>query len=65
MTKIKFLLSSRKFWAAVVGLALIITKAFKPDFPLEEEQLTLIIGTLAAYIIGVAVEDAGNGIAKK
>jgi hypothetical protein len=33
MEKLKQLLASRKFWAAVFGLALIIIKAFKPDYP--------------------------------
>ncbi len=57
MSKFKQLLASRKFWAALIGLALIITKAFKPDFPLEQEQLTAIVYTLVAYILGTGIED--------
>jgi len=57
MTKIKLLLGSRKFWAAVIGLALVIIKAFYPDFPLEEEQLTTVIYLLVSYILGTALED--------
>jgi len=57
MEKIKLLLGSRKFWAAVVGLVLMSIKAFYPDFPLEEEPLTGIITVLVAYILGTAVED--------
>jgi hypothetical protein len=34
MEKFKLLLGSRKFWAAMVSLALVIVKAFFPDFPL-------------------------------
>ncbi len=56
--KLKLLLGSRKFWAAVIGLILVIVKAYRPDFPLSEEQLTGIVGVLAAYILGVAIEDA-------
>lgn len=57
MTKLKFLLSSRKFWAALIGLALVIIKAFQPDFPVEEEQLTSIVYVLIAYILGTGIED--------
>ena len=57
MTKLKLLLTSRKFWAAVVGLALVIIKAWKPDFPVDEEQLTSVIYVLIAYILGTGIED--------
>ena len=57
MEKLKLLLSSRKFWAAVIGLILMTVKAWKPDFPLEEEPLTAIVAMLAAYILGTALED--------
>lgn len=57
MNKLKQLLASRKFWAALVGLALVIVKAYRPDFPLAEEQVTHLVYVLAAYILGVALED--------
>jgi hypothetical protein len=57
MEKIKLLLGSRKFWAALIGLALVIIKAFKPDFPLAEEQLTAVVYVLVAYILGTGIED--------
>jgi hypothetical protein len=57
MDKIKLLLGSRKFWAALIGLALIIIKAFRPDFPLAEEQLTAVVYVLVAYILGTGIED--------
>lgn len=59
MQKLKQLLGSRKFWAALIGLVLLVVKAFRPDFPLAEEPLTGVVALLAAYILGVAVEDAG------
>ena len=57
MEKLKLLMSSRKFWAALIGLILMTVKAWKPDFPLEEEPLTAIVAMLAAYILGTALED--------
>ncbi len=57
MSKFKQLLASRKFWAALVGLILIVVKAYAPNFPLQEEELTRVITLLVAYILGTAVED--------
>jgi hypothetical protein len=57
MTKLKLLLASRKFWAALIGLFLIILKAWKPDFPLAEEELTSVVYVLVAYILGTGIED--------
>jgi uncharacterized membrane protein YqjE len=58
MEKLKFLLTSRKFWAALIGLALLIVRAFQPDFPLSDELLTDVVYILVAYILGVAIEGA-------
>jgi len=57
MHKLKMLLASRKFWAALIGLALVIVKAFRPDFPLAEDQLTAVVYVLVAYILGTGIED--------
>ena len=57
MSKIRLLLGSRKFWAAVIGLVLVIIKAFRPDFPLDPEQLTAVVWVLVAYILGTGIED--------
>jgi len=57
MEKVKMLLASRKFWASFFGLLLVIIKAFRPDFPLAEEQLTAVVWVLVAYIMGTALED--------
>ena len=58
--KLLGLLGSRKFWAAVIGLGLIVAKAYKPDLPVSEEQVTSLVYVLVAYILGVAIEDGGR-----
>lgn len=63
--KLKALLSSRKFWAMMVGLILVTVKAFKPDFPISEDQVIPIVALLVTYILGTAIDDAGNGIGGK
>jgi len=57
MAKFKILLSSRKFWAASIGLIFMVIKAWKPDFPLEADQLAGIVAILVTYILGTALED--------
>lgn len=57
MEKLNALLRSRKFWAALVGLLMVIAKAIWPDLPLQEEQVGSMVWVLMAYILGVAVED--------
>jgi hypothetical protein len=61
--KFKQLLGSRKFWAAMIGLVLVIVKVWQPDFPLAEEQLTAVIYVLVAYILGTGIEDGLRGAA--
>jgi hypothetical protein len=58
--KLKQLLASRKFWAALIGLALVVLKSYQPDFPLNEEQVTNLVYVLVAYILGTAIEDNGR-----
>ncbi len=56
MEKLKGVFGSRKFWAVVFALVLIIVKAVFPAFPLSEEQLGLAIAAIIAYITGTALE---------
>ena len=57
MEKWKTLLSSRKFWATLVGLVFMVIRAVKPDFPLDGDQLAGILALLVSYILGTALED--------
>jgi hypothetical protein len=61
--KLKALLTSRKFYAAIIGLILLIVKAYKPDLPITDDQATSIVYVIMAYIIGTAIEDHGSALA--
>jgi hypothetical protein len=54
------LIKSRKFWAAVAGLVLIVVQAFMPDFPLDAEAVTNVIYVVVAFIIGTGLEDVSG-----
>lgn len=56
------LLRSRKFWAAVVGVVYSMIYLVWPDFPIPEESVIGVVGTVISYILGVALED---GLSKK
>lgn len=57
MTKLKQVLSSRKFWAAIAGASLIFIKAYYPQFPLSGDDMTKILALLGSFIVGTAIED--------
>lgn len=61
MEKWKLLFESRKFWAAVVGLVFLTIKNFDPAFAMPETETVAVVSILAAYILGVALEDGLTG----
>ena len=54
------LIKSRKFWAAIAGLVLVVIQALMPDFPLDGEQVTNVIFVLVAFILGTGLEDSAK-----
>ncbi len=56
MEKVKELLKSKKFWAALIGVVMIVVKEYAPDFPLNEDQISNIVYLLIAYIMGSGLE---------
>ncbi len=56
--KLLALLKSRKFWAAVIGLLLIIARNLIPNFlPFSDADITAVLFVLISYILGTALED--------
>ena len=51
---------SRKFWASVAGLLLVMIQKAIPDFPLDAGQVTNVIYVLVAYILGTGLEDSAS-----
>ena len=57
MEKFKFLLKSRKFWAAVIALVFLFIDAYYPEFPFAEDQVLQFVVVIVGYILGTALED--------
>ncbi len=55
--KWKLILGSRKFWAAIVGIAFVVIKNYVPNLPITEEQLIGLVVIVVGYIFGTALED--------
>lgn len=55
--KLVGLLSSRKFWAALVGFVVTVSSSIFPDFPVTADELLPIVLSLVAFITGTAIED--------
>lgn len=55
--KLQRLLRSRKFWAALIGLIVIVLKALLPDLAVSEEQLNNLVTLIAAFILGTGLDD--------
>ncbi|HEY6008410.1 MAG TPA: hypothetical protein VIU40_08815 [Geobacteraceae bacterium] len=52
------ILKSRKFWAAVIALGLVVARNYIPAFlPFSDADITAVVITLIGYILGTAIED--------
>lgn len=56
----KQLLTSRKFWAAVIGLVVVVIAAYMPGLQLDVEHAAELIAVVAAYIVGVGLDPGAN-----
>jgi hypothetical protein len=59
-SKVAMLVRSRKFWAAFVGLGVVIGQGLDPKFPLQADMTTNIVYLLVAYILGTGIEDSAR-----
>jgi hypothetical protein len=57
----KNLLISRKFWAMVLGLAVLIIAQVVPNFKLDTEAGAGLAVVVGSYIVGVAVDPGPGG----
>lgn len=60
----KTVFASRKFWASIVALLYAFLSVLAPDFPISEDVTTGVVTVLAAYILGVALEDGLQSVGK-
>jgi len=67
MTKFKSLLGSRRFWAGVAGMVVILADTFFGEGTVNPETVTNVVMILGAWIVGdslretVAVDENANG----
>lgn len=58
--KLKELLKSRKFWAALLAVAFVLLKTYAPNLALDEQAITELVYVIVAYILGTAIEAHGK-----
>jgi hypothetical protein len=56
-SSILYVLQSRKFWMATIGLVLVLITAWNQEPYPTDAVVTAIMGVVAAYIGSVALED--------
>ena len=64
LNKLQLLVRSRKFWASVIGLGLVVLRGVIPNFPIADADLTRIIYVIVAYILGTGLEDSALSLAR-
>ncbi|MBU2177490.1 MAG: hypothetical protein KJ556_20550 [Gammaproteobacteria bacterium] len=63
---IKALLQDKKFWAALVGLVMVVVSAVNPEFKLDEAALVAAIVMFISYVLSVGIDpgDPSVGVLK-
>jgi len=49
------LIKSRRFWASIASVAVVV---FKDRLPLTEEQITMLVMTVGAWIVGESLRSS-------
>lgn len=57
----KDLFISRKFWVAILMLAVTIVSAFVPSFDLDADTAAGLAIVVVSYIVGVSIDPGPNG----
>lgn len=57
----KDLMMSRKFWAAILMLAMVVIGTFVPGFTLDTDEAAGMLIVVVTYILGVAVDPGYGG----
>jgi uncharacterized membrane protein len=57
----KDLLTSRRFWAAITGLAVLVVGQFRPGFDLDQERASALLVVILSYLLGLAVDPGSGG----
>lgn len=50
------LIHSRKFWAAVIGVLVVVLRQLFPDLTLSDTEIASLVSVIAAFIIGTGLE---------
>ncbi len=58
--KVPPFLTSRKFWALLIGAAVVVLRSYVPNFPLADEQVTELALLIVAYIIGTGLQGSSQ-----
>jgi uncharacterized membrane protein YdjX (TVP38/TMEM64 family) len=55
------LVTSRKFWGALIALVVIVIAAFMPGFDLDQEQVVSLAVIVVSYLVGTAIDPGPGG----
>lgn len=62
MTGVYNLVHDKKFWLALISVALIVIRAQVPGFPLSDEMISMIVLTIVSLIFGIGFTELSAGV---